>query len=408
MQLRRIALLGLVSRLRTVAVAVLVGLAGCSSSGPGGHGGPDAAVDANRRAIPDEALARRAIAYSGYRMSESPEIQAYPSEQEIKEDLQLLIRGHWTFIRLFDCSVHAQRVLQVIKDNAFDIEVMSGVWIAGGKADHDQENRAEIERCVALDNQYKDIIVAVSVGNETLDSWSDVRTSPAELAAYITEVRGRVPQPVTTDDMFLPFTLVADSDADYSSVIEVAKVVDFLSLHIYAFVDAQYDSWDWEQWSVAEGHERAVAMMNEAMRYTRSSIAEAAAAMAHNGLSLPILIGEAGWKSAATGSSGDPTEVYRAHPVNQKMFYDSLVSWVYGAEKEASSPKAAFYFEAFDEPWKADDDGWGLFDTNRNAKYAIWDSFPERKPPGAPNYSDDDAVYDKQVVDGGIGAVDAN
>ena len=57
------------------------------------------------RPLPPEALARKAIAYSGYRTGQSPEIQKYPSKQEIADDLRLLARGGWTFLRLFDAGV---------------------------------------------------------------------------------------------------------------------------------------------------------------------------------------------------------------------------------------------------------------------------------------------------------------
>lgn len=366
--------------------------------------GPDAGVDtAARRTIPAEVLRRHAIGYSGYRGAQSPDAQSYPSEAEIKEDLDLLVRGHYTLIRLWDCGPHADRVLSVIKANALDIKVLQGVWIAGAKSSHDTANRAEIDRCVQLANQYSDTIVAVSVGNETLDSWSDVRVAPAELAAYIVDVRGRVQQPVTTDDFAFVFTLGSDEGYSYAQVVEVAKVVDFLCLHIYPFLDAPYDSWDWKQLSVPAGPARAKAMMEEAMSYTKSSIADAAAAMRDQGLELPIVIGETGWKTAPTGASDDPSERYRAHPVNQKMYYDRIESWVYGSERDAKSPTTAFYFEAFDEPWKEGDDGWGLFTSDRHAKYALWGELPELKPAGAPDYSDDDAVYDNEAVsDGGV------
>ena len=85
------------------------------------------------------------------------------------------------------------------------------------------------------------------------------------------------------------------------------------------------------------------------------------------------------------------------------MFYDAFTSWTSGATRDTSSPVAAFTFEAFDEPWKTTDDGWGLFDVDRNAKYAMWTAFPDRKPPGAPAYTDADAVYYAAPADGGWG-----
>jgi exo-beta-1,3-glucanase (GH17 family) len=366
---------------------------------PDAAGLDGAAIDADvtpgtRRQIPDDVLARKAIAYSGYRAEQSPETGTYPSEAEIREDLDLLTRGGWTFLRLFDSGTHAERVLKVIRDDHRDIKVALGIWIAGKKAEHDAENRDQIERCVALVSANDAIVASVSVGNETLDEWSSVRVPPAELAAYIGEVRARVNKPVTTDDMYLPFTLGQDGTTSYADVAQVARAIDYLSLHVYAFLDAPYGSWDWKQTSVPEGYGRAAAMMNAALAYTEESIASVRAAMTSQGLDLPIVIGEAGWKtSPAKGADEDSTEVFRAHAANQKMFYDRLMSWVYGAGKNAESPRAAFYFEAFDEAWKGDDNHWGLFDAKRNAKYVLWSAFPDRKPLGVPPVADTDAVY---------------
>src|SRR5262249_55197482 len=104
--------------LRGLMAALLVGFlvsTGCSTekspASSKGEDGHDASVGtAGRRVIPDDVLSRKAICYSGYRRNQSPETRSYPSEQEIKEDLDLLTRGGWTFLRLFDCSPHAERV----------------------------------------------------------------------------------------------------------------------------------------------------------------------------------------------------------------------------------------------------------------------------------------------------------
>ena len=37
----------------------------------------------------------------------------------------------------------------------------------------------------------------------------------------------------------------------------------------------------------------------------------------------------------------------------------------------AGGPGMIFYFEAFDEQWKGTDDGWGLWDLARNARYTL-------------------------------------
>ena len=213
------------------------------------------------------------------------------------------------------------------------------------------------------------------------------------------DVRKRVKQPITTDDSWLPFMLEKDGATDYKDVIDVARVSDFLSLHAYAFSDAYYDSWDYKLENVPEAM-RAEAMMDAAFAYTKESIRGVRETLAAKGVSLPIVIGEAGWKDRTPFVPGkdpdeDAIEYYFADPLNQKVFFDDLESWVYGAGKDADSPLAAFYFEAFDEPWKGEwgDDGWGLFDVDRKAKYLMWEKFPDLKPAGAEPPAPGSAAY---------------
>src|SRR5215207_2817572 len=89
----------------TLAVLAALAFASCSTTEPAqalhpaaeADSGADATLDARRRTIPADVLARRAVAYSGYRAGQSPDVQAYPSEAQIQEDLELLVRGGWGF-----------------------------------------------------------------------------------------------------------------------------------------------------------------------------------------------------------------------------------------------------------------------------------------------------------------------
>jgi len=60
-----------------------------------------------------------AICYSGYREGQSPNDKTYPSVDQIREDLHIL-QKHWKLLRLYDCSVHAERVLEVIERDGLD------------------------------------------------------------------------------------------------------------------------------------------------------------------------------------------------------------------------------------------------------------------------------------------------
>ena len=365
---------------------------GSSSSSSGGT--PDGGPPPGGRSIPPAVLARKAICYSGYRANENPQAlpPTYPTEAEITQDLKLLVQGGWTFLRLFDCSPHASVTLQAIRNGNFDIKVLQGVSIFGPAATQDAANQAEIQRCLALNSMYGDIIVAFSVGNETLDDWSNIRTPVADLAKYIQSVRSQVSQPVTSDDFTPVFSLGSDGNYSYAPVAQVIRLLDFINLHTYPFLDAPYSSWDYQQLGVAAGPQRVIGMMNAAQAYNVSNVAAVHTALQPLGLDRPILIGETGWKTIPNQNT---YEVSLAHPVNQKMSYDALESWVYGSAKNANSPLAVFVFAFSDEPWKQNDDNWGLFDTTRHAKYVLWDAFPNLRPPGAPSYTQADAVYYK-------------
>jgi len=70
-----------------------------------------------------------AICYSGYRTGQSPLEGAYPSYEQVREDLSILEKN-WDYLRLYDCSRHADIVLRVIREEGFDFKVMLGLDMA--------------------------------------------------------------------------------------------------------------------------------------------------------------------------------------------------------------------------------------------------------------------------------------
>lgn len=345
------------------AAILAIGLAACDPGGVPIDGFEPVLI----RPLDADFATRRAVAYSGYREGQSPADEIYPSEAEILEDLQLLVAGGFDLIRLYDASEHAVRTLKVIDENSLDIKVMLGVWIAGADATHGAENDAQIDAAIALAAQYPDIVRALSVGNETLVDWSFIPVPPADLAAYIAAVRAAVDVPVGTDDNWEPFSLKREGGVPYPNAEDLVKVmasVDFLAVHTYAYWDSNYGLWDWRQQEVEEAL-RAAAMMDAALEYAKGNLRAVRTALDGLGLETPLVIGETGWQNA--GYPG------RAHPVNQKMYYDRIASWTYGAGRDADSPVACFWFEAFNEPWKGGDDAWGLFDVDRKPRYVIKD-----------------------------------
>ena len=259
-------------------------------------------------------------------------------------------------------------------------------------------NQAEVDRAVKLANDYKAIVLAISVGNETLVSWSGyaIASTPGVVAGYVKYVRDRSTQPVTSDDNWAFYAKNSSEKNDPRLVIDA---VDFVSMHTYPLLDTvppAIPNWDWQQQAVPES-KRAVAMMDAAIASAKGEYAAVRAHLDSLGQQgKPIIIGETGWKAVPVGNTAN-----RAHPVNQKMYVDRLKAWRDTAKASGSGPVSIVYFEAFDEPWKGDDDKWGLFTVARKARYVIQDLklYPASLWDVPPTYTDADAVHAPTIVD---------
>ncbi len=335
------------------------------------------------RPLPADFFTRKAIAYEGYRTTSAPGSgSGVPTAANIDQDLTLLKDAGYGLIRLFSSNTDGQAalILQEIQNLGYDIKVQLGIWISGPKATYDTVNQVEIAEGIKLANQYPTIVEGVSVGNETMVSWSGLKVPVADMVSYIQQVRNAIAQPVTTDDNWAFYadsngsTNAGPGTGSYSTDLILAQI-DYISMHSYAFSDANYNLFDWQQTSASDvpgattPSPRATAMMNAAFADEQANFGAVQSYATSQGFGkLPIIIGETGWKAKATNSSA-AAEASMAHPVNQKMFLSLLSSWTNG-------PKNIFYFEAFDEPWKGADDGWGLFDVNRYARYTLYSTFP--------------------------------
>lgn len=335
------------------AVIVAALLASCG----GGGGIPYTGVTI--RPLPADFTSRKAVAYSPYRTSASEADLAAEvvPKANIKQDLDLLLAAGFRAIRLFDSSDKvAKQTLEVIRDNNLNIKVQLGAFVLGSSV---AESQAEIARCVALANAFPDIVLAVSVGNETMVSWAFNRIEPSVMAGYLRSVRSQITQPVTTDDNYAFWA---------SAPTLITNEIDYASLHSYANLDTWFDPtrWEWKRKDVPAA-QRAVAMMDAAMVETRRQYQEARDHLDAKGLKyIPIIVGETGWNAVDLGR-----QFFRAHPVNQKMYLDRLQAWAAEGRAGGNAPSQVFYFEAFDEAWKRGDDKWGLFNAQRQARYAV-------------------------------------
>lgn len=347
-------------------------------------GAPTVAIGTSLRTLPIAFTSRKAVAYSPYRTAATEPARAAEaiSDAQVKQDLDLLMTAGIGLIRLFDSSDKvALRTLRVIRANSLDIKVMLGIYVNSFEFSTDPVVRASVQaanqdemaRGVTLAKNYSNEVVAVSVGNETMVTWSFNPISTTTMAGYIKTVRDQITQPVTTDDNYAFYAGIGRNAAEQPS--EVFRQIDFASIHSYASEDVLFSNfsdadplpdWDWQQLAVTDASKRAEAMMAAALAKTQKDYALARNYLDKNGrANLPIIIGETGWKAA--DPSGTGRYRYLGHPVNQKMYLGRLLDWAL-ASKSDSGPKGIVYFEAFDEPWKGSDDKWGFFNVNREAR----------------------------------------
>jgi exo-beta-1,3-glucanase (GH17 family) len=304
---------------------------------------------------PDDLLGgeSRAICYSGFRSGQHPDRgngAVNPSDAEILEDLQILIRHDFTLIRLYDSQVNSAAVLRLIATHKLDLKVLLGAWLDAEvsntscpwqKEPYSEEvlaanklrNTKEINRAVDLTNQYPNIVVAVAVGNEALVHWNDHMVPVESIIRYVRQVKLAVTVPVTVADNY-------DWWAKHGSAL--AKELDFISVHIYPV---------WENKDI-----------NEAMAYSIANLQAVRSALPQS----RIVISEAGWPT--TASEFGP----RADEAKQKQYYHELFAWA------GKMNITTLFFEAFDEDWKGDPNDplgaekhWGLFTEDRKPKQAM-------------------------------------
>jgi len=295
-----------------------------------------------------------AICYSGFREGQHPDRgdgAFNPSYDEILEDLKILSEDlNFKLMRIYDSGENSEMTLKVIKENNINIKVMLGIWLQAEVSNHDlcqwlspipddillknkKLNLNEIEKGINLANKYKDIVVAVNVGNEALGSWTDHKVNTDTIISYVKKIKKAIPQAVTVADNYKWW-------ADNGN--ELAKVVDFVSIHIYPL---------WEGKNI-----------NEALAYSIENILEVKNAIPK----AKIVITEAGWATAAYEFPK------RANQDNQLRYYNELMSWT------KKMDITTFWFEAFDESWKGDPDKlmgaekhWGLYTVDRKPKKVI-------------------------------------
>ena len=289
----------------------------------------------------------KAICYSGYRDGQNPVERKYPSDTQILEDLRILEKD-FDYIRMYDASAYTLRTLQLIRANNIKLRVLLTMNLLGeisnpncswgGRytieeiAKNIENNQKELENIIFYANEFKDVVCAVSAGNESVPEWNENLVSPGRILYFVKELKKNTEKPVTYCDNIHYWQ---------DELKEVEKEVDFISIHLYPF---------WEGKFVPEAIESVISGYHHIKSLYPNK---------------EIVITETGW---ATKSNHSISQSDIANENNQKTFNSVIDKWT------ERMKITCFFFEAFDEPWKGSTDPfepekhWGYYDVYRRPK----------------------------------------
>jgi len=289
----------------------------------------------------------KAINYSGYRQHQSPIYKKYPSKEEILEDLRLL-EGEFYYLRLFDCTLHAYRVLELIKEHSLNFKVLLGLFMSAEVnhknhpffyvhkeevlRENKKKNKDKVTEIIELANQYEKIVSAVSIGNETRSIWNNNRISEERLVEVAKRIKNETNAPVTFCEEYQHWV---------EGLEELASVVDFISLHTYPA---------WQGSKVENARSVAVKNYQEVQEKYPDKY---------------CIITETGWPTNSHGSKISKEDAC----VKNQHIYNKEIS-----DRSKENDVLVYLFEAFDEPWKGDkhpdepEKHWGIYTVDRLRK----------------------------------------
>lgn len=249
--------------------------------------------------------------------------------ESIRADLEAL-RPRFDALVTYD-AIHGAQAIPTIAAALKFRALVVGVW--------DPADRAQLDAALAAARAFPQLIVGLSLGNESIFAR---RTTVARLAAATAAARARAPSlALSTTE---PFHLYEDPEA-----APLLGAMDFLLVNVHPIFQPWFRG----------------ATDATSAQFVVNVVADLAQRFCG-----PILVKETGVPTAPASAGYTPER--------QAAFYAELRQRL-----PASSARAFAYFSAFDAPWRAHDAGpvagalsgpeeayWGLYDEERRPKPA--------------------------------------
>ena len=288
----------------------------------------------------------KAICYSGYRQGQSPKTEI-PTKEQIEEDLDILVKEGYQYIRMYDPNLHARRALEIIREKKLSLKCMIGIdsepeennpdcpFVKQEYTEEELEknrirNDAEVEKLIELVKEFEECVAAVSVGNENTPPWGARIVKPERLLAHAKRFKEALDKPVT----------FCEGVFEWPHLNELGDYLDFISVHSYPL---HYKETIYVAVDLNKKHYQDIKAVFPDKQ---------------------VLFTEVGW-TTKPNSAMVPGQ---ACVDNQKRYITELNEWL---EKDQI---IGFIFEAFDEPWKGSNPNksecnWGLYYLDRTRKW---------------------------------------
>jgi len=254
----------------------------------------------------------------------------------LDDALEKVVQNGYNMIRFWRMTPYQKLTLERIRDKNLDIKVQIAVDcdIHGSINDAVAEHHKRlIDNAVAIAQQFPELILGLSVGNENMASWMhaprDIAYKIKDRAVYARQTYGI---PVT-------YNFVSENVWEQFGFQELVQELDYVNMHMYG---APIYSRDGQSWYTPDEHFKAV-KENENIRYQKVPSDK------------PLIIGETGW---LTGYRR-PSDLRGASYLYE--YYKLITKHVYGTPFESRKAVSMFYFELNNEDWKGHDNGWGLY-----------------------------------------------